>query len=173
MLLNPNVPSSAQTPGTFLFISTAPTSTGTTEQRNLFLVSTGLLQNSALCGQPYNLTAGTVAPDDIQQYADVVRVNQVFGRRSPAANRFRSAIQEIPFGVNDYLGGIAEPVNTGFAGVATKLITVAGTAVGSGEISIRLCGHEARRRSPMATRRQRSRHPASGRSIPRFPTHRL
>ncbi len=144
MLLNPNVPSSAQTPGTFLFISTAPTSTGTAEQKNLFLVSTGLLQGSALCGQPYNLTAGTVDPNDIQQYSDVVRVNQVFGRRSPAANRFRSAIQEIPFGVNDYLGGIAEPVNTGFAGVATKLITVAGTAVGSGEISIRLCGHEAR-----------------------------
>mgnify|MGYP000744704269 CR=1 FL=1 len=78
MLLNPNVPSSAQTPGTFLFISTAPTSTGTAEQKNLFLVSTGLLQGSALCGQPYNLTAGTVDPNDIQQYSDVVRVHAAF-----------------------------------------------------------------------------------------------
>ncbi len=144
MLLNPDVPSSSQTPGTDLYISTAPTSTGTPAPKNLFLLATGVLQGSAITGQPYNLTAGTVAPNDIEQYSNVELVAQLFNRRSPLANRFRSAIQEVPFGINIFAGGIAEPANSGFAGFATKLITVAGTAVGSGQISLRICGHEAR-----------------------------
>ena len=59
MILNPDVPSSAQTPGTFLFISTAPTTVGTVQPKSLFLVATGILSGSAITNAPYSLTAGT------------------------------------------------------------------------------------------------------------------
>jgi len=144
MDINPDVPSSSQLPGTFLSISTAPSTTGTPEEKDLFPVSTAILSASAITGAPYNLTAGTAAPNDIQQYSDVSRVAQSFNRRSPVANRFRSALQEVPFGINIYLPAIAEPTGSGFAGFATKLVTVAGTAVGTGEVTIRAAGHPAR-----------------------------
>ncbi len=144
MILNPDVPSSAQTPGTFLFISTAPTTVGTVQPKSVFLVATGVLSGSAITGAPYSLTAGTATPNDIEQYSDLTRVNQAFNRRSPIANRFRSALQEVPFGINVYLASIAEPTNSGFAGLAAKILTGSGTALGSGEIGVRVAGHLAR-----------------------------
>src|SRR5690242_1587304 len=122
--LNPDVPSSSQIPGTFLFISTAPTATTTTLPKDWFYLASAILTGSAITGAPYNLTAGTQAPNDISQYSNLDRVNLAFNRRSPIANRFRSALQEIPFGINLFLPAIAEPTNTGFAGFATKTITV-------------------------------------------------
>lgn len=144
MLINPDVPSSSQIPGTFLSISTAPSTTGTPQQKNLFLLSSGILSGSAITGAPYNLTAGTAAPNSIEQYSDVTRVSQAFGRRSPIANRFRSSAQEVPIGINVFLPAIAEPTGSGFAGFAAKLITCYGTAVGTAEVTMRLCGHAAR-----------------------------
>lgn len=144
MEINPDVPSFSSLSGTFLFISTAPTSTTTVLPKNLFLLSTGILSGSAITGAPYNLTAGDAAPNDIDQFSNLQRVIQRFGRRSPVANRFRSALQEVPFGINVFLPAIKEPTNSGFAGFATKIIRAAGTVVGSGEISVRACNFEAR-----------------------------
>jgi hypothetical protein len=140
---NNDVSSSSQIPGTFLEISTSPTSTVTTLPKDLFLLATAILQGSAITGSPYNLTAGTADPNDIEQYSDVNRVNLAFNRRSPIANRFRSALQEVLFGINIFPASIPEPDNSGFAGFATKLIKAVGVAVGSGQVSLRVCGFQA------------------------------
>jgi len=139
---NPDVPSTAQIPDTYLYISTAPTSIGTTQPKDLFLVATGILGGSQITNAPYSLTPGTATPNEIKQYSDSARVNLAFHRKSPIANRFRSALQEVPIGINFYLASVQEPSNTLFAGFATKLLTFGGTAAGSGEIKIRVCGHE-------------------------------
>jgi hypothetical protein len=142
--VNPNVPSTAQVPDTYLYISTVPTTITTAQPKNLFLVATAILAASQILNAPYSLTAGTAVANEIAQYSDVTRVNLAFNRRSPIANRFRNAIQEIPIGINIFCASIMEPSNSGFAGFATKLLTFAGTAQGSGEITIRACGHECR-----------------------------
>lgn len=141
--INPDVPSTAEVPNTYLFISTAPTTTATDEPKNLFLVATGLLSGSQMTNAPYSLTAGTATVNEIKQYANVDRVHLAFNRRSPIAARFRSAIQEVPIGINVFLAALKEPSNTGFAGIATKTLTFVGTASGSGEIGLRVAGHLA------------------------------
>lgn len=139
---NPDVASTAQIPDTYLYISTAPTSIGVDQPKDLFLVATGILAGSQITNAPYSLTAGTAKVNEIKQYSDVTRVNQALGRKSPIANRFRSALQEVPIGINIYLAAIAEPTNTAFAGMATRLFKFAGTAAGSGQITLRFGGHE-------------------------------
>lgn len=141
--INPDVPSTAESPNTYLFISTAPTTTSTAEPKNLFLLATGLLSGSQMINAPYSLSAGTATINEIKQYSNIDRVHQAFNRRSPIAGRFRSAIQEVPIGINIFLGAIKEPSNTGFAGITTKVLTFAGTAAGSGEIRLRIAGHDA------------------------------
>jgi hypothetical protein len=140
--INPNVPTTVQVPDTYLFISTTPTTVTTDQPRNHFLLATGLLTASALLGPPYNQSAGTAVANSIGQYSNVTNVNLAFGRRSPIAGRFRNAIQQTPIGVNFFLGAIQEPSNSGFAGVCTKLLTFIGTAQGSGQILVRLCGYD-------------------------------
>lgn len=140
--INPNVPSTAQVPDTYLYISTTPTTITTAQPKNLFLVATAILAASAIVNAPYSLTAGTAVANEIRQFSDVTRVNQAFNRRSPIAGRFRNAIQEVPIGINIFCASILEPSNSGFAGFATKLLTFAGTAQGSGEILVRVCGHD-------------------------------
>jgi phage tail sheath gpL-like len=140
--INPNVPTTVQVPDTYLFISTTPTTVTTDQPRNQFLLATGLLTASALLGPPYNLSAGTAVANSIGQFSNVTNVNLAFGRRSPIAGRFRNAIQQTPIGVNFFLGAIQEPSNSGFAGVCTKLLTFIGTAQGSGQILVRLCGYD-------------------------------
>lgn len=139
---NPDVPSTVQRPDTYLFISTVPTSIGTTQPKNLFLVATGILSGSQITSSPYSLTAGTAVLNEIKPYSDVTRVNAAFNRRAPISGRFRNALQEVPIGVNIFLAALSEPTNNGFAGFATKLLTFSGTASGSGEIRIRVCGHD-------------------------------
>ena len=139
--INPDVPSSAEVPNTYLFISTAPTTTATAQPKDLFLVAMGVLSGSQMTNAPYSLTAGTAAVNEIRQYSSLSRVHQAFNRRSPIAGRFRSALQEVPIGINIFLAALKEPSNTGFAGIATKTLTFAGTAAGSGEIGLYLAGH--------------------------------
>lgn len=139
--LNPDVPSTAQIPDTYLYISTAPTSITTDQPKDLFLVATAILLGSQITNSPYSLTAGTATPNEIMQYTDTTRVNQKFGRKSPVANRFRNALQEVPIGINIFLAALSEPSNTAYAGMATKILTLVGTAVGSGEIGLRVAGH--------------------------------
>lgn len=141
--LNPSVPAGAQIPNTYLYISTAPTSIGTAQPKNLFLVATGILGGSQITNAPYSLTAGTAVPNAIEQYSDVNSANLAFNRRSPIAKRFRSALQEVPIGINIFLASIQEPINTAFAGMATKVLTFIGTASGSGQIKLRVCGSDA------------------------------
>lgn len=139
---NPDVPSTAQIPDTYLYISTAPTSIGASQPKDLFLVATGILAGAQITNAPYSLTAGSATPNEIKQYSDVTRVNRALGRKSPVAGRFRNALQEVPIGINIFLASLQEPTNTAFAGMATRLLTFSGTASGSGEIRLRLCGHE-------------------------------
>lgn len=140
---NMDVPSTVQTPDTYLYISTAPVSISTDQPKDLFLVATGILSGSQITQAPYSLTTGTATPNEIVQYSDVTRVNQKFNRRSPIAGRFKSALQEVPIGINIFLAAVSEPSNSGWAGFATKLLRFAGTASGSGEIKVRACGYDA------------------------------
>ena len=140
--INPDVPSTAQTPDTYLYISTAPTSISVDQPKDLFLVATGILAGSQITSAPYSLTPGTATPNEIKQYTDVARVNAAFGRKSPAANRFRNAMQEVPIGINLHVAALSEPTNSGYAGMATRLLTFVGTASGSGQITLRVAGHE-------------------------------
>lgn len=142
--INPDVPSTAQTPNTYFFISTAPTTTATNQPKDLFIVATGILSGSQITNAPYSLTAGDATPNEIKQYSSVKLVNQRFNRKSPVANRFRNAIQEVPIGINIFLAALSEPSNSGFAGMATKLLRFSGTASGSGEIRLRVAGHLCR-----------------------------
>lgn len=139
--INPDVPSTAQIPDTYLYISTAPTSISVDQPKDLFLVATGILAGSQITNAPYSLTAGTATPNEIKQFSDVARVNSAFGRKSPVANRFRNALQEVPIGINMHVAAIAEPTNTAYAGMATRLLTFVGTASGSGQIGLRIGGH--------------------------------
>ena len=139
--INPDVPSTAQIPDTYLYISTAPTSISVDQPKDLFLVATGILAGSQITNAPYSLTAGTATPNEIKQFSDVRRVNSAFGRKSPIANRFRNALQEVPIGINMHVAAITEPANTGYAGMATRLLTFVGTAAGSGQIPLRIGGH--------------------------------
>jgi hypothetical protein len=140
--INPDVPSTAQLPDTYLYISTAPMSIGVSQPKDLFLVATGVLSGSQVTSAPYSLTAGTATPNEIRQYSDVTRANRAFHRKSPIANRFRNALQEVPIGINIFLAALAEPANSGFSGMATRLLTFYGTAAGSGQITLRVGGHE-------------------------------
>lgn len=140
--INPNVPTQTQIPGTYLYISTAATTIGVAEPKDLFLVATGILSGSQITNAPYSLTAGNATPNSIVQYANVTRVNQALGRKSPIANRFRSALQEVPIGINIFLAALAEPTGSGFSGMATKIPTFIGTAAGSGQIKLRVCGED-------------------------------
>lgn len=140
--INPNVSTQAQIPGTYLYISTAPTTIGVAEPKDLFLVATGILSGSQITNAPYSLTAGTATPNSIVQYSNTTRVNQALGRKSPIANRFRSALQEVPIGINIFLAALGEPTGSGFSGMATKIPTFIGTAAGSGQIKLRVCGED-------------------------------
>jgi len=137
---NPNVPSTVFTPDTYLYISTAPVTTGTPQPKNLLILAPAILSGAAILASPYSLTAGTADPSKIAQYTDITTANAALGRRSAAANRLRAALQSQPIGLNIYVGAVPEPTNSGFTGVATKLLTFVGTAVGSGEIKVRVCG---------------------------------
>lgn len=147
--INPDVPSSAQVPNTYLFISTAPTTTATAQPKDLFLVATGVLAGSQMSNAPYSLTPGTATLNEIKQYTNLDRVHQAFNRRSLIAGRFRGATQEVPIGINIFCAAVKEPSNTGFAGIATKILTFYGTASGSGEIGLRIAGHPASGRLPI------------------------
>lgn len=138
---NPDVPSTVKTPDTFIYISTAPASIPTDQGKDLFLLAPMLNLGAATTGSPYSLTSGTATLNEIKQYTDIIQVNRAFGRRSAIANRFRSAMQEVPIGINVFLGAIAEPVASGFSGVATKLVAFEGTATGAGEIKLKVCDH--------------------------------
>lgn len=139
---NPDVPAAVKTPDTYLYISTAPVSTGSPQPLNVLILAPMINSAAALTASPYSLTAGTEADlNSIKQYTSVSVVQQAFGRRSLAAQRFRAVLQAQPVGLNVYIAAIAEPTNSDFAGVATQLLTFAGTAVGSGEIKIRVRGY--------------------------------
>lgn len=141
--INPNVPSTVQVPDTYLFVSTTPTTITTDQPKNMFALATAILSGSAILNAPYSLPAGTAVANSIGQFSNVTNVNLAMGRRSPVAGRFRNALQQVPIGVNFFLPAIQEPSNSGWAGFATALLTVIGTAQGSGEILARVCGHDA------------------------------
>lgn len=138
---NPNVPQTVKTPDTYLYLSTAPVSTGSPQPLNLLILAPMINSAAALTGSPYSLTAGTAELNSIEQYTSVEVVRQKFGRRSLASQRFRAALQAQPVGLNVFIAAVAEPTNSNFAGVATQLLTVSGTAVGSGEIKVRVRGY--------------------------------
>lgn len=146
---NPNVSSSVWTPDTYIYISTQPVSTGSRQPKNLLLLAPFLNTLAALvvagAGNVYNLPSGTADPNSVEQYTSVDRTNTYFGRRSPLANDFRAAIQAQPIGLNIYCGAVIEPSSgtpgTDFPGVATALLGVVGTAVGSNEIKIWIKGY--------------------------------
>lgn len=137
---NPNVPTGVMTPDWYLYISTAPITIDTPQPKDVFILAPMINSSAATTNAPYSLSPGTATLNEIQQCTDISRVNALFGRRSVAANRFRSAIQQVPIGINIFVAAIAEPTNSGFSGVATKLVRFSGTAVGSGEIKLKVCG---------------------------------
>jgi len=140
--LNPDVPLTTKTPDTYLYISTSPTTSGTPQPKNLFLLAPFIDTLSGICGSPYLLTAGTAQPNSIEQYTSQSTVNSSFNRRSIAARRYAAATQAQPIGINVFSAAVSEPTGTGFSGFATALLTFAGTASGSGQIKVRVCGRQ-------------------------------
>lgn len=147
--VNPDVPSSVWSPDTYVYISTAPIVSDTELPKNYLILAPYINSGAALTSSPYSLTAGTAVPNTIEQYTNLNLVNTRFGRRSMAAQIFRAATQEVPIGMNIFIGAVQEPVNSGFAGVATALLMYSGTAVGSGEIKHLATGHAFR--APVAS----------------------
>jgi hypothetical protein len=137
---NPNVSPNVWTPDTYIYISTQPVSTGSRQPKNLFLLAPYVNSAAAMVASPYSLTAGTAQVNSVEQYTSVDRVNSSFHRRSLMANAFRGSLQTQPIGLNIYCAAVAEPTASNFTGVATQLLIWEGTAVGSGEIKVRVKG---------------------------------
>lgn len=130
---NPDISSTQFEPGIFLSISTAPAAaSGGGPPQALLIVAPGVLSGAAATGAPYSLTAGTAQPNQIERRYDLGDIATAYNRRSPLANRIRAALQEVPVGIDVFAVSPPEPVASGFTGVASALITVGGTAVGSG-----------------------------------------
>ena len=79
---NPDVASTAQIPDTYLYISTAPTSIGVDQPKDLFLVATGIWRGRRSPMRPTALRLAQPKVNEIKQYSDVTRVNQALGRRA-------------------------------------------------------------------------------------------
>lgn len=139
--VNPNVSPDVWTPDTYIFISTQPVSTGNRQPKNLLLLAPFVNSAAAMTASPYSLTAGTAQVNSIEQRTGVDSVNTYYHRRSLQANAFRAALQAQPIGLNIFCAAISEPTASNFSGVATQLLCWEGTAVGSGEIKIRVKGH--------------------------------
>lgn len=139
--LNPDVLASQFEPGIFLSISTAPVGAAGGDAPNTLVLAPALFTGAALTAAPYSLTAGTGAANEITAQYDLSAIASAYHRRSPLAARLRAALQEVPVGINLYGAAPPEPSGSGFTGVASALITVGGTAVGSGLLRGYLAGH--------------------------------
>jgi len=138
--LNPDVSSNQFEPGIFLSISTAPAGATGGPVPQVLVLGPAILSGAVMTGAPYSLTAGTATANEISARYDVGDIARAYHRRSPLAQALRSALQEVPVGLTIFGAAAPEPTASGFAGVASAIITVGGTAVGSGVVRGWLCG---------------------------------